>query len=69
MIGTNGCPMAIAKRYSVSDEVVSDRSRGGVGARLLYEPSNEEVWPIGRAILFWIGLSAVGWTAIAGLVG
>ena len=68
--------MAISKRYTVSGEQVTDRTIGGFGALSSYEPLREEVrepaqdeiWPIRRAIWFCIGLSAVGWTAVVGLV-
>lgn len=68
--------MATTERYKVSGDSVADRTIGGFGTQPLYEPlkeevsepPKEEVWSIRRAVWFWIGLSAVGWTAVVGLV-
>ena len=60
--------MAISKRYSVSGDPFADGTMSGFGAQPLYQPLREEVWPIWRAVWFWIELSAVGWTAFVGLV-
>lgn len=68
--------MAISKRYTVSGKSVADRTIGGFGAQPLYQPLKEEVreppkevvWSIRRAVWFWIELSAIGWTAVVGLV-
>jgi hypothetical protein len=64
--------MTISKRYIVSDERVTDGTIGGFGALSSCEPLTEEVrespqdevWPIRRAVWFWIGLSIVGWAAV-----
>ena len=60
--------MAISKHYSISGDRIADPAMGGLGARLYYDPPKNEVWPIRRAVWFWIGLSAVGWTAFVSLV-
>lgn len=67
--------MTISKRSTVSGVRISDSTIGGFGALFsLAQPSDEvretsqkKPWPIRRAIMFWIGLSAVGWTAVVGL--
>jgi len=69
-------PMATSKRYNVSGDPVIDRIIGGFGTQPLDEPLKEEVreppkevvWSIRRTVWFVIGLSAVGWTAVVGLV-
>lgn len=60
--------MAISKRYNFSGDPIADRTMDGFGSRRLYQPPKEEVWPIRRAVWFWIGLSALGWTAAVGFV-
>ena len=67
--------MTISKRNTVSGVQISDSTIGGFSALFSLAQPSEEVreasqkqpWPIWRAILFWIGLSAVGWTAVVGL--
>ena len=60
--------MAISKRYNVSADPFTDRTMSGFSAQSSYQPLKEEVWSIRRAVWFWIGLSAIGWTAVVGLV-
>lgn len=60
--------MAISKRYDISCNPAVYRPVDGFSNQSYYRNSREEVWPIRRAVWFWIGLSAVGWTTFAGLV-
>lgn len=60
--------MAISKRYDISGNPAVYRPGDGFGNQPYYRTSREEVWPIRRAVWFWIGLSAIGWTIFAALV-
>lgn len=59
--------MAIAKRYQISSDPLYPRAEGSFGSRSYYTHPKEDVWPMRRAVWFWLGLSAVGWVIIAGL--
>lgn len=59
--------MAISKRYDASSDPLAYRTVSDFGVRSFYEHPKEEVWPVRRAVWFWLGLSAVGWIIITGL--
>ena len=68
--------MTMLKRYTFSGARVTDRTIGGFSAvsslaplrEEVLEPPQEEVWPIGLAGWSCIGLGAVCWAAVGGLV-
>jgi hypothetical protein len=60
--------MAISKRYDISGNPIVFRNAGSFDARSYSTHPTEEVWPIRRAVWFWMGLSAAGWIVFAGLV-
>ncbi len=59
--------MFTSSRHGAPGNLLPDRVTLGPDAQPLLDLPSEKVWPIRRAILFWMGLGAAGWIAIFGL--
>ena len=59
--------MFTAKGHGVPGNLLPHRITLGPDAQPLLDLPSEKVWPIRRAVLFWVALSIAGWIAIFGL--
>ena len=58
--------MSISKHHGVPENQLSDSITLNQDNQTLLDHPSEKVWPIRRAVLFWVAVSATGWIAIYG---